>query len=167
MLEIEKILKIITDFSISFNYSPYYYIIPRQFLKFLNSIKIRKKNGNSTEYLFSKSSNYYTCYRKTVIIRRGKKSTRHNRRNHSQKCKGESFIKRKKGQAARSKLRNKPRKEQIQHGGGRDVNVDKSSVPLSFSMSTQLIGTAARATLVSGWRKNPSIPACLHFTLSM
>lgn len=74
MLEIEKILKIITDFSISFNYSPYYYIIPRQFLKFLNSIKIRKKNGNSTEYLFSKSSNYYTCYRKTVIIRRGKKA---------------------------------------------------------------------------------------------
>ena len=24
--------------------------------------------------LFSKSSNYYTCYRKTVIIRRGKKA---------------------------------------------------------------------------------------------
>lgn len=62
----------------------------------------------STKYLFSKS-NYYIYYRKIISVKfiltqeTREKKTRHDPRNHSQKCKGDLLS-----TAPRSKLRNKP-----------------------------------------------------------
>lgn len=85
----------------------------------------------STKYLFSKS-NYYTYYRKIISV---KFILTQETREKKHGTIPENIVKNVKGifyQRHHVQSYGTNRKKQIQHGGGRDVNMDKSPNPCLF-----------------------------------